>query len=93
MADKQSEIDKMKRWADSAPPPDGPIPNGDLATHLGATRLVAVLMDDKGRAYHISNINLDGAHLTRLEHPRSALNELMDAYNVQDGPNWSQVRN
>lgn len=92
MADKQSEVDKMKRWAEAVPAPDGPILNGDLATHLGATRLVAVLLDDKGRAYHISNVNLDGAHLTRLEQPRSALNELMDAYNVQDGPTWSHTR-
>ena len=92
MADKQSEIDEMKRWAQSAPTPDGPIPDGDLATHLGATRLVAILMDDKGRAYHISNLDLNGAQLARLEQPRSAINQLMDAYNVQDGPNWSEVR-
>ena len=92
MADKQTEIDEMKRWAQSAPAPDGPIPDGDLATHLGATRLVAILMDDKGRAYHISNLDLNGAQLARLEQPRTAINQLMDAYNVQDGPNWSQVR-
>ncbi len=65
---------------------------GTLAVRPVRDEERAVLMDDKGRAYHISNINLDGAHLTRLEQPRSALNELMDAYNVQDGPNWSQVR-
>lgn len=92
MADKQSEVDKMKRWAEAVPAPDGPIPDGDLATHLGATRLVAILMDDRGRAYHISNLNLNGAQLARLEQPRTAINQLMDAYNVHDGPNWSDVR-
>lgn len=85
-------IDMMKDWARTAPPADGPIPDGDLLGHLGATRLVVILMDDKGRAYHISNLDLRGVSLARLEQPRTALNELMDAYNVQDGPNWSAVR-
>ncbi len=92
MSDKQSPVDQMKQWANSAPPPDGPIPDGDLAQHLGATRLVAILMDDRGRAYHISNLDLHGANLGRLEQPRTAINQLMDAYNVQDGPDWSAVK-
>ena len=92
MTDKPTMIDQMKDWARSAPPPDGPIPDGDLLSHLGASRLVAILMDDRGRAYHISNIDLNGANLARLEQPRTALNELMDAYGVKDGPDWSAVK-
>jgi len=85
-------IDQMKIWANSAPPPDGPIPDGNLADHLGADRLVVVLMDSKGRAYHINNVNLTGATLGRLEQPRTAMNQIMDSLGVQDGPNWSEVR-
>ena len=51
-----------------------------------------LLLDDKGRAYHINNLNLKDATLGRLEQPRTAITQLMDAYGVQDGPNWSQVR-
>lgn len=93
MTDKRANpVDQMKQWAQSAPPADGPIPDGDLATHLGVQRMVAILLDDKGRAYHINNLDLNGAQLGRLEQPRSAIIELMDAYNVQDGPDWSAVK-
>lgn len=92
MADKKSEIDQMKQWASSAPPPDGPVPDGNLADYLGVDRMVAVLMDSKGRAYHINNVDLKGATLARLEQPRTAVNQIMDSLGVQDGPNWSQVR-
>ena len=92
MTDKKLFVDQMKQWASAAPPPDGPIPDGDLAQHLGVTRLVAILMDDRGRAYHISNLDLHGANLGRLEQPRTAIGQLMDAYNVQDGPDWSAVK-
>lgn len=93
MTDEPADpVEEMKKWAETAPPKDGPIPNGDLASHLGVQRMVAILMDDKGRAYHISNLDLNGAQLGRLERPRSAIIELMDAYNVQDGPDWSAVK-
>lgn len=85
-------VEKMKQWAETVPPKDGPIPDGDLTSHLGAQRVVAILIDDKGRAYHISNLGLNGATLGRFEQPRSAIIELMDAYNVQDGPDWSAVK-
>ena len=84
-------IDQMKDWARRAPPPNGPVPDGDLASHLGAQRLVVVLMDDRGRAYHLNNVNLVGANIARFEQPRSAINELMDSLGVQDGPNWSNI--
>jgi len=91
--EKSSPVDQMKDWARRAPPPNGPIPDSeDLGTHLKAERMVVVLMDSNGRAYHISNVNLQGAQLTLLEQPRTALNELMDAYGVADGPAWSEVR-
>lgn len=92
MADKQSEIDQMKQWARSAPPPDGVVPTNDVLASISDTRVVAILLTDKGQAYHISNIDLGGVTLGRLEQPRSAIIELMDAYNVQDGPNWSAVK-
>lgn len=92
MSDKVTPVDQMKQWANSAPPPDGPIPDGDLAQTLGASRVVVILLDDKGRAYHINNVDLKGANLGRFEQPRTAINELMDDYNVQDGPNWSAVK-
>lgn len=85
-------VDQMKQWAKSAPAKGGPIPDGDLAAHLGCNRLVVLLLDDKGRAYHINNVDLKNATLSRLEQPRTAINQLMDAYGVQDGPNWSEVR-
>lgn len=93
MTDEPADpVEEMKLWAQSAPPVDGPIPDGNLADYLGVQRMVAILMDDKGRAYHISNLDLHGVQLGRLEQPRSAIIELMDAYNVQDGPNWSAVK-
>lgn len=93
MADEPADpVEEMKKWAETAPPKDGPIPDGDLASHLGAQRMVAILMDDKGRAYHINHLDLNGAQLLRLEQPRSAIIELMDAYNVQDGPDWSAIK-
>lgn len=93
MADEPADpVEEMKKWAETAPTKDGPIPDGNLASHLGAQRMVAILMDDKGRAYHIDHLDLNGAQLNRLEQPRSAIIELMDAYNVQDGPDWSAIK-
>lgn len=92
MSEKPNPIDQMKEWARTAPPADGPIPDGDLASHLGCTRLVAILLDDRGRAYHISNLDLNGAQLARFEQPRTAINELMDSYGVKDGPDWSKAK-
>ncbi len=93
MSEEQANpVDQMKDWARRAPPPNGPVPDGDLADHLKAERMVVVLMDSNGRAYHINNVDLQGAQLTLLEQPRTALNELMDAYGVADGPAWSEVQ-
>ena len=93
MSEEQaSPVDQMKDWARRAPPPNGPVPDGNLADHLKAERMVVVLMDSNGRAYHINNVDLKGAQLTLLEQPRTALNELMDAYGVADGPAWSEVQ-
>lgn len=90
--EKSSPVDQMKDWARRAPTPNGPVPDGNLASHLKAERMVVVLMDSNGRAYHINNVDLKGAQLTLLEQPRTALNELMDAYGVADGPAWSEVQ-
>ena len=89
--DRVDRVEEMKDWARRAPVAEGPVRDGDLAAHLGATRLVAVLFDDLGRAYHISDLNLAGVRLARLEQPRTAINELMDSYGVKDGPDWSAV--
>ncbi len=90
--ERANPVDQMKDWARRVPPPNGPVPDGNLADHLKAERMVVVLMDSNGRAYHINNVDLKGAQLTLLEQPRTALNELMDAYGVADGPAWSEVQ-
>ena len=90
--EKSSPVDQMKDWARRAPTPDGPVPDTDnLGDHLGAKRMVVVLMDDRGQAFAINHVDLKGAQLIRLEQPRSAINELMDQLGVHDGPNWSQI--
>ncbi|XJJ66346.1 hypothetical protein WBP07_12845 [Novosphingobium sp. BL-8A] len=91
--ERTNPVDQMKDWARRAPPANGPVPEGDLSKHLKADRMVVLLLDSNGHAYHVGgHVNLVGTQLTRLEQPRSAINELMDAYGVQDGPNWSEVQ-
>ena len=92
MTEKPDHIDQMKQWAHSAPPPDGVVPTTDVLASISNTRVVAILLTDKGQAYHISNIDLGGVTLGRLQQPRTAITELMDSYNVQDGPDWSAVQ-
>lgn len=64
--EKSSPVDQMKDWARRAPQPNGPVPDGDLGEHLKAERMVVVLLDSNGRAYHIDHIDLKGANLARL---------------------------
>ena len=88
----RNPIDQMKDWARTAPPSDGIRPSNQVLAEISDTRVVAILLTDKGHAYHISNIDLGGVNLARLEQPRTAMNELMDSYGIKDGPNWSEIK-
>ncbi len=90
--ERVNPVDQMKDWARRAPPPNGPVPDSaNLSEHLKAERMVVVLLDSNGRAYHVNHVDLRGAQLARLEQPRSAMNEIMDSLGVTDGPDWSSV--
>lgn len=91
MTNQPNPIDQMKEWARTAPAKDGTRPTHQILSDISESRVVAILLTDKGQVYHISDIDLNGATLSRLEQPRTALNELMESYGIKDGPEWSKA--
>ena len=67
-------------------------PTEDLLTQISNGRFVMVMLTDKGHAYHLDNVNLDGAKLTRYEDARTFINKLMDSLGTEDGPNWGAAK-
>lgn len=93
MSEKRANpIDQMKDWARTAPPADGVRPSEQVLSEISNGQMVAVLLTDKGQAYHLPNVDIAGVTLSRLPRPRSQMNELMDQFGISDGPDWAAAK-
>lgn len=91
MTDKKSIVDGMKDWVNKTPGQVGDQPTEQMLAQISNGRFVVVMLTDKGHAYHLDNINMHGAKLTRYEDARTFVNKLMDSLGTEDGPNWTEA--
>jgi len=83
-----SWLDTMRRWARSAPLPDGPMRNGTAEEALGAEDVIILAFDSNGRVSQILGGQLANGTVLQVAAGRSEVLKLLDTFDIQDQPEY-----